>query len=131
MFMKKLLLILGTFFTVLIIFAGVTFLTSAIPAHSQREDTKSINGKLTSLSTCCPGGDIIFNLENDNNKTYYINRGVQSGLVVKELENELKGKEVTLLYHKGGWNVMNFKKSLKHVCEVRMGNKVLYSELTN
>jgi hypothetical protein len=128
---KKLLLITGTVGILLILFAGITLIASAVPSKSNREDTKAIKGKLNSISTCCPGGDIIFDLENDGGKSYYINRGVEHGLVVQDLERQLLGKEITLLYHKGGWNVLNYRNQVQHVCEVQIDKKVLYTELVD
>jgi hypothetical protein len=130
--MKKLFEVLGLVFILLILFTGISFYMSAIPGQSKREDTKLISGKLRAISTCCPGGDIIFRLENpSDNSAYYINRGVENGLDANLLKDQLLEKEITIAYHKRGWNVMNFTNEAKHICEVRYGEQVLYTEITN
>jgi hypothetical protein len=129
--MRNILIITGTVFITLWILAGISMIVSALPGTTQRKKTELITGKLQGISTCCAGGDIIFNLENSSNNTYYINRGLEKGLVVQTLKSELLNKEVTLSYHKRGWNIFNYENAAKHVCEVRLGNKVLYSEIIN
>ena len=50
---------------------------SPAPAHNY-ENTVAITGVLESVSTCCPGGDVIFDLEGHDNR-YYINRALEEG----------------------------------------------------
>ncbi len=44
-----------------------------------------------------PSYDILFRLRNNSNN-YYINRGIESGLVVKDLNNDLLFTEVKIWY---------------------------------
>ena len=127
--MKKLLTIFVTICLSLVLFGVVTLFTSAIPSHGRRADTKEITAKLNAITTCCSGGDIIFHLHNQDNSSYYINRGLENGLKLKELQEALLGKEVTVAYRNGGWNVLNYRNRARHICEVRLEGNVLYSEI--
>ena len=127
--MKRLLTIFGATCVGLVLFTIVTLFSSAISSHGKRADTKEITAKLNAITTCCAGGDIIFHLDNQDNSSYYINRGVENGLKLEELQEALLDKEITVSYHKRGWNVLNYRNRAKHICEVRLENKVLYSEI--
>lgn len=127
--MKRILTIIGGTFLVLIVFSIISIFLSAIPGKTKRVDSKPLTGKLNAITTCCPGGDITFHMDNDGGKSYYINRGVESGLNVEQLQKELIGKTITVYYYRYGWNVINFRNQVQHICELRTKDKVYYTEL--
>jgi len=127
--MKKLLTVFGATCVGLVLFAIVTLFSSAIPSHSSRADTKEVTARLNSITTCCSGGDIIFHLKPDDDNSYYINRGVENGLRVNYFREALLNRDITISYRKGGWNILNYRNRAKHICEVRLEDKVLYSEI--
>ena len=70
--------------------------------------------------------DVVFRLRNDP-KRYYINRGLENGLDLQVLKNELLGKEVTLTYP-DHWTPLDPKKTTIHISKVEFGNVIVYSE---
>ncbi len=73
--------------------------------------------------------NVILKLRNGRG-TYYINHGLQKGLTLEALQKELVNKEVTVLYLKPGV-LAGFSpvSDRKYITELRLGNKVIYSEL--
>lgn len=90
-----------------------------------------LKDKLISISSCCSGGDITFHMANDGNKSYYINRGTENGLDVKELEKDLIGKDIIIYYHRHSWNIINYRDQVRHICELRTNDKVYYTEIAD
>ena len=76
-----------------------------------------------------PEKNIILKLDQGNG-IYYINHGLDKGLNLDSLQKELINKEVTVLYLKpsfvGGFSPVA---STKYITELRMGDKIIYSEL--
>lgn len=71
--------------------------------------------------------DIVFRLKN-NNHNYYINRGVESGLEVGALYNQLVGNEVTLTYA-DYWTPLDPTSSTHHVAQLEYNGEILYTEI--
>ena len=73
--------------------------------------------------------NVILRLENGSG-TYYINHGLQKGLNLDTLEKQLVNQQVTVLYLKSSF-VSGFSPvaSTKYITEVRLGEKVIYTEL--
>ena len=74
-----------------------------------------------------PSGDIIIQLKNDNT-SYYINRGVESGLKITQLNVMLLNKQVELLTIKNP-NPLGGRAISKHIAQVKLDHKLIYSEL--
>lgn len=74
-----------------------------------------------------PSGDIVIKLKNDRT-SYYINRGVESGLRVRELEKLLLNKEVELLTIKNS-NPLSGPSLSNHIAQVKFHDSLVYSEL--
>jgi len=73
--------------------------------------------------------DVVFRLK-DTNQRFYINRGLEAGLEMQKLKDELIGNEVTIIYPKY-WTPLDPKNSTKHLTELRFNGDVIYSELGN
>lgn len=71
--------------------------------------------------------DIIFQLA-DINKKFYINRGLEKGLSIDELNTALLQKEITIKYPKY-WTPLDFTNSIKHISKVEFKGKTIYTEL--
>lgn len=73
--------------------------------------------------------NIIFKFDQGHG-TYYINHGLQKGLKLDTLQEELVNKKVTVLYLKPSF-VSGFSPvaDTKYITELRTGDKVIYSEL--
>jgi hypothetical protein len=71
--------------------------------------------------------DVVFHLQGDS-KSYYINRGLENGLNLQELKNELIGKHVTFKYP-DHWTPLDPQNQTIHLSKVEVDNDVVYSEI--
>ena len=78
------------------------------------------------VSSIYEGGvkDVCFRLSGDQN-IYYINRGLENGLVLRDLQQTLTGKEVTIKYPEH-W-LMQKAKTI-HLSILRSDGKTFYNE---
>ena len=73
------------------------------------------------------GNDIVFTIEN-NKRRYYINRGLELGLHLEDLKQELIGKEITIKYPKY-WTPLDWNNQIRHLSKLEFRDKVLFNEL--
>jgi len=71
--------------------------------------------------------DIVFQLEDDNH-IYYINRGLERGLEMGDLKQNLIGNKVILKYPKH-WTPLNWNDKIKHISKVESSGQVFFNEL--
>ncbi len=71
--------------------------------------------------------DIAFRLEN-NQRVYYINRGLEQGLNLKELKKKLIGNEVVFKYPKH-WTPLDWNNKIKHISKIEINGEVIFNEL--
>lgn len=73
--------------------------------------------------------NVILKLDNGSG-TYYINHGLRKGLNLETLQKQLVNQKVTVLYLKSSF-VSGFSPvaDTKYITELRLGDKVIYSEL--
>ncbi len=71
--------------------------------------------------------DIVIQIKQDDHY-YYINRGMENGLLVADLKSKLTGKQVQLLTIKH-WTPLDFVSSSKHIAQLSLNNEVVYSEM--
>lgn len=109
-----------------IIIAGLVILFRPITIN--RDNSIVFNTTVYKVSEGSEG-NIILKLEQGNG-TFYINHGLKKGLSLDSLQNELINQKVTVLYLKpsfaGGFSPVA---STKHITELKVGNKLIYSEL--
>ena len=118
--MKKVLLILG--------FILLTFIIIGLsPIDTSKENSIEITGIIKSVSE---GGekDLVFELENEET-TYYINRGLENGFELDKSKSDFIGKKVTLNYAKNWTPLAPFGSTCKHITQISIDNKEVYSEL--
>lgn len=73
--------------------------------------------------------NIIFKLNNVSG-IFYINHGLQKGLNLDTLQAELVNREVRVLYLKSNFfSGFSPVKGTKYITELKLGDKVIYSEL--
>lgn len=65
--------------------------------------------------------DIVFRLK-DNPHTFYINRGLENGLVLNDLQSTLTGKEIEL------WHANSRPLNGGHIAQVKINKEIIYSE---
>ena len=104
----------------LLLFAAIMVLKVPIKPE---EELLIKEGKVTSIFE---GGvkDVCFRLEGDNN-VYYINRGLENGLELNELRDQLMGNDVIIKYP-DHW-IMN-KTSTIHLSILRIDGNTIYNE---
>ena len=70
--------------------------------------------------------DVVFKL-NDDNSSYYINRGLEHGLTIEDLKEKLVGNHVILKYPKY-WTPLDWNNKTWHISKVEFHDEVLFSE---
>ena len=71
--------------------------------------------------------DVVFRIA-DTETTYYINRGLENGLNLKELKEKLMGKEVTIKYPKY-WTPLDWDNKIRHLSKLEFEGEVIFNEL--
>lgn len=104
---------------------GVLLLSSMKVPSPTDSNTISVEGKVENIYE---GGvkDVVFKLENDD-RVFYINRGLENGLDLSELKDKYIGKKLTLTYinHKYLFDIFV---SNSHLAEVKSDRTTIYSE---
>ena len=109
---------------------GICFIGSVlIPALLVSED-KTIEAKGVVYKVYEAGDkDIVFKLEN-NDTSFYINRGIELGLKINDLEQELMGKEIVIKYQNYR-TILNWYSKSKHISKVEFKDKIIFNEFKN
>lgn len=110
-----------------IIIAVVVLLVLAlIPVDTSKENSILVVGKVKNVSE---GGvkDLVIELENSKT-SYYINRGYENGFEIKKSKSELIGENVVLYYAKNWTPFAPFGTTSKHITQLSLNNKIIYSE---
>ena len=68
------------------------------PVDTSKENSIEVKGEIMEIFEG-PSYDIVFMLA-DRSTTYYINRGIERGLTIQQLEDQLLGEQVNLWYAK-------------------------------
>ncbi|HLT33232.1 MAG TPA: hypothetical protein VKZ98_05525 [Aquaticitalea sp.] len=71
--------------------------------------------------------DIVFRLEN-NERIFYINRGLQNGLEINTLKEKLIGNPIILKYPKY-WTPLDWNDKIKHLSKVAFKDEIVFNEL--
>ena len=107
-----------------IFFIGFVFFRP-VPIVNE-EKALVVEGTVTSIRE---GGekDIVFYLK-DHPTRFYINRGLENGLDLETLRNELLGKRVTIKYPKY-WTPLDWNNEVKHLSKLETKDTVWFNEL--
>ncbi len=111
---------------VLLVLFGIVFILALRPISvSNESDCNVTSGIVVKLHE---GGknDIVFRLK-DNQKIYYINRGLESGLTFEGLREQLLDNQVTIWSAKH-WTPLDPKGRMNHICKVTYKDEVIYTE---
>ena len=98
------------------------FLRSCVIYKPKAKNCEIVSAKITALRAG-PTFDIQF--KTDKGKTYYINRGIESGLNLDSLNAKVLNKTVTLHLPK-----MIYGPS-KHIAQLAIEDQVIYTEFNN
>jgi hypothetical protein len=69
--------------------------------------------------------DVVFRLAGQN-RTFYVNRGLERGLELEKLRAELMDKEITIKYHKY-WTPLG--NSSKHISKIESSGRTIFTEI--
>lgn len=72
------------------------------------------------------GNDLIFKMKNTSRR-FYINRGLELGLELKELENRLINQKVVMKYPHY-WTPLDWNNQIKHISKLEHEGEVLFNE---
>jgi hypothetical protein len=114
-----------------LIITGVVFLLISLvlifqPYSATGRHCKQITGKVISVIEDGTK-DAVFKIAGEH-CSYYINRGLEKKFNLKDLNEMLNGKEVSILYE-DKWSPLVPYEANKHISELSMGSDLLYSEL--
>lgn len=103
----------------------IIFVLMFHPVNNSRGNSLIVNGKVVSITE---GGvkDACFYLEADS-CCYYINRGLEKGLNIEDLQSRLLNKEVTINYA-NYWSLFNVAAKSKHVNQLEYGDSIVFTE---
>lgn len=117
--MKKLFYFIITLFSIILI-------TAFIPINTSKENSIEVTGTIKSIHK--EGiNDLVFELENDK-ITYYINWGLENGFKLDKSKTDFIGKKATLNYAKNWTPLAPFGTKSKHITQIFIDNKEIYSE---
>lgn len=116
-------------FTLVIGGVIASWLSVTVPSHTHRHDSASYSGTFASFAKDSASKDVGVVFAGISPNTYYINRGLETGLNFDSFEAIMKNKQVEVLYYNRGWNTLDPKRKIRHVCELRFEDKVVYSEI--
>ena len=70
--------------------------------------------------------DVVFELKQEQQK-FYINRGLENGLELVDLQNRLIGKEVTFKFPKY-WTPLDWNNSIRSVLKIETKDEVIFDK---
>jgi len=97
-----------------------------VPSPSLQNSTK-VTGKLIALEESGGPGDVIMQLEN-NDVTFYINRGTERGVNPTIFQEQLLNQTITI-YHAKHWTPLDPLNKTRHVYRIEFNDEILYDEI--
>jgi len=117
---KKWLIVLVVMLAALIVFS-----LKPLPKASA-ENCASVKGKMVAVKKGGGPADIVLTMKGDDGY-YYINRGLEYGIKLNELTDQLLNKIVTVHYIRNR-SLLNFNSKTRHVARIETGGSVIYNE---
>ena len=116
--MKKAIIAFTAFLIVLVIGAGILLKGMTIINPKMKNCTKQ--SMYVTKIEASSSMDIF--LSGSNGKSYYINRGIERGLTVKELSQKVLHKEISVYLPKLLTGISN------HISQLSIGDEILFTE---
>ncbi len=116
---RNLLIVPGIVLAVIAIFS-----LRPVPVLTE-EDALTATGIVAQISEG-PSFDVIIHLQDDKN-SYYINRGLEEGLILDDLKERLTGNEVTLKYP-DYWTPLDWKNKYRHISKMEIEGEIIFNE---
>lgn len=96
-----------------------------LPAPSA-DNSVAVKGKITGVSKGEGKGDIVLTIEGDD-ANYYINHGMDNGLTIETLSEQLLNK-TAIVYYVKHWSLLNMNGKTRHIGRIELDNKAIYAE---
>ena len=124
--MKKIVkIILISFSLIILIIAVLIFRPVPIVSEDRTISESGIVKEIYSNK----GNDIIFVIEN-NERKFYINRGLENGLELSNLKEKLIGNPIIVKYPKY-WTPLDWNNTVRHISKVEFNGEIIFNELKN
>ena len=107
-------------------FLGLAILIVRPVPIPKEEDCQSLKGTVTGIYEAGVK-DVVFKLQGED-KEFYINRGLETGLELEKLRADLINKEIRILYPKY-WTPLDPLNSFRHISKLEYQGKIIYSEI--
>lgn len=72
------------------------------------------------------GNDLVFRLQGVS-QVYYINRGLEQGLALNELQAKLIGEKVEIVFPEY-WTPLDWNNHVRHLSRLRIGQEIIFDE---
>ncbi len=109
------------------IFAFIAFVLIFRPVPIVSEEHAITEEGIVASIHSNKGNDIIFKMKNTSRR-FYINRGLENDLKLKELEKKLIGEKIVVKYP-DYWTPLDWDNQIKHISKLEFEGKVLFNEL--
>ncbi|MCR5860805.1 hypothetical protein LRS05_00960 [Flavobacterium sp. J372] len=106
---------------------GIVLLAfSTVPTPDDESECLVVRGIVSNIYE---GGvkDAVFSIKGEK-RLFYINRGLENGLSLTKLKNDLEGKEVTIKYP-DYWALLDADGSIKHITQLEHNGQIIYTEI--
>lgn len=115
-------IITGTLITIVV---SVIMVFRPVPIPEEK-DCISLKG---TIATVYEGssGDVVFRLQ-DQQQTFYINRGLERGLRLDNLQATLTNREVVIKYPEY-WTPLDPNNQIRHISKIEYEGETIFSEL--
>lgn len=118
--------LLAVFILSVLILVGLLSISRPVPVPTTETDCIVASGTVSAIYESGTR-DIAFRLK-ESEKVFYINRGLNAGLMLDTLRNKLMDRRVVFKYPRY-WTPLDPGSSTRHVSKVEFEGKTIYSEL--
>jgi hypothetical protein len=107
-------------------FLGIAILIFRPVPVPDEKDCLSLRGTVIAIHE---GGvkDVVFRLQG-HHQTFYVNRGLESGLDLKKLRSTLLNREILIKYPKY-WTPLDPNNAVRHISKIEFEGQTLFTEL--
>ena len=121
--------IIPSLYAILLLFLGITLLLALRPVpKANMNNCIKISGNVIRVDEGGGQSDIIIDIQGDDSY-YYINRGLEMGINLKEMQIALINESAELFYIKH-WTPLDPGNKSRHVARVACKGEVFYNEMS-
>ncbi|MBT8272590.1 MAG: hypothetical protein KJO77_02210 [Bacteroidia bacterium] len=100
---------------------GIFFFSGCLIKNTKPEDCTIVETEISSISE---GTSYDINFRNASGDYYYINRGLEQGLILEDIKTKVLNKTVTLHLAK----VLGGKVTSQHIAQMAIGDTIIFTE---